>query len=587
MFSLRGICMRFSRYRTLAAAFALAVAALPLAGFPKPASCAAIRLPKPAPNGCRLVVGIVVDQLRADYLERFDDLFGEKGFKRLKAKGAYFANAHYLHACTYTAPGHAVVTTGSTAAVTGIIGNKWYDRETGKLVESVTDDETTGVPEGKGASPRRLIVSTLGDELKAATGGRAKVIGMSLKNRGAILPAGRAADAAYWFDDKRGQMQTSSYYMKELPAWVADFNARRIPDQWFGKAWEKALPESAYARCDADDAPYEGRFAGGGSAFPHVVGRGDKPNSRFYDEFARTPWANDFLADFAAAAIAGEGLGADAIPDVLTISFSANDLAGHAFGPNSHEALDMTVRTDQTLARLLDLVDQKVGLEKTLIFLTSDHGVSPVPEYAQRQRLNSRRIPFEQVAVAIKRALDAKFGEGAWFAGFSAESVYFDLETLAAKRLDRADVERAAAEAALSVGGIAAAFTRTQMLSGALPRTPIAQRVQMAFHPQRGGDVFLVPEPFCFFSDEVSTMATTHGTPYPYDTHVPVLLMGRGVAAGTYLTQASPADIAPTLAVLLGIAAPSGAVGRPLDEALLDRPAAPTRSRERQPANSK
>ncbi|MCS7080787.1 MAG: alkaline phosphatase family protein [Chloracidobacterium sp.] len=521
---------------------------------------------------CRLVVGIIVDQLRADYLERFADLFGEKGFARLRANGAYFPNAYYLHACTYTAPGHAVVTTGSTAAVTGIIGNKWYDRETGKSVESITDDETVGVPDGKGASPRRLLVSTLGDELKTATGGRAKVIGLSLKNRAAILPAGRAADAAYWFDSKRGWMQTSTYYMQKLPDWVTAFNARRLPDQWFGKAWEKSLPESAYACCDADDAPYEGRFTGGGPAFPHVVGRGDKPDARFYDEFTMTPWANDFLVDFAAAAIENEKLGADAVPDLLTISFSANDLVGHVFGPNSHETLDITVRTDRTLARLLDLLDQKVGLDKTLIFLTADHGVSPVPEYAQRRRLNSRRVVFEQVAVAVKRALDAKFGEGRWFAGFSSESVYFDLKTLDEKKLERAAVEQVAAEAALTVPGVAAAFTRTQILSGALPRTPIGQRVQMAFHPQRSGDVFLVPEPFCFFSEEEVTLAATHGTPYPYDTHVPVILMGPGVRPGVYYTEVSPSDIAPTLAALLGVTVPNGAVGRTISEILDNQP---------------
>jgi predicted AlkP superfamily pyrophosphatase or phosphodiesterase len=314
--------------------------------------------------------------------------------------------------------------------------------------------------------------------------------------------------------------------------------------------------------------PDEGHFAGGGTAFPHQVGRGDKPNARFYDDFTMTPWANDFLVEFATAAIENERLGADDIPDVLTISFSANDLVGHAFGPNSHEVLDITVRTDQTLARLLDVIDEKVGLDRTLVFLTADHGVSPVPEYAQQQRLHSYRIPFEQVAVAMKRALEAKFGAGQWFAGFSADSVYFDLATLAEKKLERAEVERVAAEAALTVEGMAAAFTRTQILSGNLPRTPLAERVQMAFHPQRSGDVFLLPEPFCFFSTEEYTTATTHGTPYAYDTHVPVILMGRGIRPGTYRTEASPADIAPTLAVLLGIAPPNGSIGRCLHEAL-------------------
>ncbi len=557
--------MNFSRM--LVAALVLAGTVLPCVGGLGTASCTAAQN-RANTAGYRLVVGIVVDQLRADYLERFDDLFGEKGFKRLKTRGAYFANAHYRHACTYTGPGHAVILTGSTAAITGIIGNKWYDRQSGKSIESITDETTTGVPEGKGASPRRLLVSTLADELKAATGGRSKAIGISLKNRGAILPVGRAADAAYWFDDKRGQMQTSTYYMKELPAWVAAFNARRIPDQWFGKTWEKLLPETAYARCTVDAAPYEGRFAGGGPAFPHQVGRGDKPTARFYEDFTMTPWSNDFLVEFATAAIENERLGADDIPDVLTISFSANDIVGHAFGPNSHEVLDITVRTDQTLARLLDMIDAKVGLDRTLVFLTADHGVSPVPEYAQQQRLHSRRIPFEQVAVAMKRALDARFGAGQWFAGFSAESVYFDLATIAEKKLERAEVEQVAADAALTVEGIADAFTRSQILSGNLPRTPLSERVQMAFHPQRSGDVFLVPEPFCFFGSEEYTTATTHGTPYAYDTHVPVILMGRGIRPGTYWAEASPSDIAPTLAALLGVTPPNGTVGHPLPEAL-------------------
>ncbi|MGQ9895965.1 MAG: alkaline phosphatase family protein [Acidobacteriota bacterium] len=557
--------MGFSRL--LMVALMLASTALPFAWPLTLVSCATAQNRTNA-VGYRLVVGIVIDQLRPDYLERFDDLFGEKGFKRLKARGAYFANAHYRHACTYTAPGHAVILTGSTAAVTGIIGNQWYDRQSGKPIQSITDETTTGVPAGKGASPQRLLVSTLADELKAATAGQAKVIGISLKDRGAILLVGRTANVAYWFDDKRGQMQTSTYYMSELPAWVAAFNAQRIPDRWFGKTWEKLLPESAYARCAPDDAPYEKHFAGGGTAFPHQVGRGDKPNAHFYSDFTMTPWANDFLVDFAVAAIENERLGADETPDVLTISFSANDIVGHAFGPNSHEVLDITVRTDQAIARLLDAIDAKVGLDQTLVFLTADHGVAPVPEYAQQQRLYSRRISFEQVVVAMKRALDAKFGAAPWFAGFSAESVYFDLATLAEKKLRRAEVEQVAAEAALTIEGLAAAFTRSQILFGRMPRTPAAERVQMAFHPQRSGDVFLVPEPFCFFSSEEYTTATTHGTPYAYDTHVPVILMGRSIRSGTYWVEASPADIAPTLAALLGVTPPSGTVGRPLHEAL-------------------
>lgn len=519
-----------------------------------------------AKKGYKLVLGITIDQFRADYLDRFADLFGKGGFKRLTTGGAYYASAHYRHACTYTAPGHGVILTGSAPAINGIIGNAWYDRETGKNVESITDDRYQAVPAGRSAAPTRLLVTTVGDELKSATGGRAKVIGISLKDRSAILPAGKSADAAYWFDVKTGTMQTSTYYMKELPAWATLFNAAKPVDQWFGKKWEKTLPAAAYERCDVDDAPYEGKFAGGGHAFPHTVGVGKAPDAVFYNDFTKTPWANELLVDFAEDALVNEQLGADDVPDILSVSFSANDILGHYFGPNSQEVLQMTVDTDRAVARLLDIVDKRVGLENTLIFLTADHGVGPIPEYSQTHKLGGARISPESIREAAFKALVAKFGEGEWFSGAASDTIYLNLNTIKAKNLDRHDVECVVGEAALTVPGVAAYFTRSQLLNGPLPQTDIARRVQLAFNAERSGDVYFVPRPYCFFS-EGSSIATTHGTPYEYDTHVPVLVMGRGLKPGRYLMEASPSDIAPTLAALLGISAPSGNIGRVLTEA--------------------
>jgi predicted AlkP superfamily pyrophosphatase or phosphodiesterase len=559
MLSFRSLTVRLSTLLFLAVAFTLNAA---------PSLAQKRSAPKsPASPKIRLVLGITIDQFREDYLDRFGDLYGEGGFKRLIKGGALFANAHYLHACTYTAPGHGVILTGSVAAQTGIIGNSWYDRESGRNIESITDPKYVGVPSGKGSAPTRLLVTTLGDQMKMATGGQSRVIGVSLKDRSAILPAGRNADAAYWFDSKSGAMQTSTYYMEKLPAWVEAFNARKIPDGWFGKSWEKILPEAAYARSDRDDAPYEGRFAGGGQTFPHIIGVGAKPDVRFYEDFTKTPWSNDMLVDFAAAALENERLGADDAPDVLSVSFSANDILGHAFGPFSQEMEDMTVRTDRSIARLLDIVDKRVGLANTLVFLTADHGVAPIPEYSQTRRLGGRRISEKAILDAVYKALVKEYGEGEWIVGASADSLYLNLETIQAKKLDRDDVECTAGEAALTVPGVATYFTRTQLLNGPLPPTDIARRVVMAFNPQRSGDVYLVPEPFAFFSEGISA-GTTHGTPYPYDTHVPVLLMGRGVRPGKYLSEASPSDIAPTLAALLGVAAPSGTVGKILREAV-------------------
>ena len=513
----------------------------------------------------RLVVGIVIDQFRYDYLTRFEDQFVEGGFKRLLTQGANFTDANYLHTPTYTAPGHATFMSGTTPAHNGIVGNDWYDRETGKVTTSVADGKVKllGGREGGGASPHRLIGTTLGDEMKLASQGRSKVIGVSLKDRSAILPAGKRPDGAYWFDGVTGSFVSSTYYFPDLPEWVKKFNQEQHSSNYFGKSWERLLPEEAYQRSAPDDSAYEGSTMG--RTFPHVLkGNEEKPGSRFYNAFQASPFANDLLANLAKAAIENENLGADDTPDLLTISFSSNDLVGHEFGPYSQEVQDITLRTDRTLADLFAYLDRRIGSGRTLIVLTADHGVAPVPEQVQQLGYGGR-LEVSAVTNAIEKALDEKYGDEKWILSTSNGNVYFDLSAIERKKIAVEEAEAMAAAATVKIPGIADCFTRTQILAGQLPQTRMAKSIALGFHPQRNGNLVILSEPYYFFGRSI---ATTHGTPYNYDTHVPVMLWGPGIRPGRYHQPSSPADIAPTLAELLKIDFPSNRLGRILGEAL-------------------
>ena len=514
----------------------------------------------------RLVVGVVIDQFRYDYLTRFEDQFGEGGFKRLLNGGAVFTNANYIHTPTYTACGHATFMSGATPSMNGIIANEWYDRETSKVVTSVSDNSTKllGGKEGaSGSSPHRLIGSTLGDELKLTTLGKAKVVGVSHKDRSAVLPAGKRPEGAYWYSLDNGNFISSDYYFSDLPGWVKKFNSEQHCNRHFGAKWERLLPESAYQRSLPDDVP--GEKSPFGNTFPHIVtGNHDKISKEFYDDFEKTPFANDYLLDFAKAAIENEKLGMDDVTDLLTISFSANDLLGHKFGPYSQEVQDMTLRTDRTMANLLSYLDQKVGVGQWVLALTADHGVSPVPEQTQKLGYGGR-VSTKQVTDAIEAALDKQFGEEKWILSFTYGNAYLDEAAAARRKVSMEEVERAASQAVKTVPGVAEGFTHTQLLSGRLPANAIAQSVAKGFFGSRNGNLIVVPRPFYLLA---STDAATHGSPYGYDTHVPVLFYGAGIAAGSHQTVSSPADIAPTLAALLKIEIPSNAIGRILTEAL-------------------
>jgi predicted AlkP superfamily pyrophosphatase or phosphodiesterase len=541
----------------------------------------------------RLVLLVVVDQFRYDYLERFGDLFVENGIRRLMRQGAQWTEANYDHYPTYTAPGHATMMTGAWPAETGIVGNEWPDRETGQRVTSVSDEteRLLGGGEGEaGASPRRLMASTIGDELRLTTNDRSKVIGISVKDRSAILPAGRHASAAYWFNTQSGKMVSSTYYFKELPGWVQKYNEARPADKYFGARWQRLLPESEYLkRMGADTPPWEniGRVAGDTNSFPHIItGGASGPGRDFYNALDYSPFSNDLLLSFATQAITNEGLGDDEDTDILSVSFSANDYVGHRYGTYSQELMDITVRVDRQIAALLDFVDRRVGLKNTIVIFTADHGAGLLPEHADALRLglNGGRVFVADVLRAIRQAISARYnpknrtpdptadyiyqyrlGERLLDAFYKGQ-LYFNPVALKRDGVEQAEIERIAGEAAMTVKGISRYFTRTQLELGSIsPADPVARRVLHGFYPRHSGDVIILTDPFVQLSDV--TVTDLHGSPYAYDTHVPLIIMGSGLLPGRYRQRAAPSDIAPTLAAILRLQAPSNSVGRVLSEA--------------------
>jgi len=537
---------------------------------------AAMRTADPKP---KLVLLIVVDQFRYDYLERFGDLFTTGGFRRLMNEGALFTNANYDYVPTFTACGHAAIFSGSVPAYNGIVGNFWFDRESGKLRVMVSDDSahlvTAGGPSEKSgaASPRSLIGTTIGDQMRLANNFQSKVIAASLKDRSAVLPGGQRPTGAFWFNEATGEFVSSDYYSKELPGWVKKFRAGNHADKYFGAKWERVLPPDAYKRAQAENLPIQRSALG--LHFPYVITAGEqKPGQNFYTAFELTPFASEYLADFSKAALEAESLGADEFPDLLSISFSSPDLLGHAYGPDSQEVEDSFVRLDRLIADLLGYVDKKVGLANTIVAVTGDHGVAPVPEYMKSKGFDAARLSSNEAINTANKALGARFGEGKWVINFVNDQLYLDQKLIAERKIDPAEAERVAGEAALKLEGVVNYFTRSQIVEGRMPAGPIARRVINGFNRERCGDVWLITKPLCFFIE--GELPTTHGSPYNYDTHVPVIFFGSGVRPGRYNAECSPSDIAPTLAALLGVEPPSNRTGRALVEAIASTIQGPT-----------
>lgn len=502
----------------------------------------------PATADTRLVLLIAVDQFRYDYLTRFRSEY-TAGFKRLLENGAVFTNNYLEHYPTVTAVGHATMLSGATPSVSGIIGNDWFDRETGKSVASITDDtvKPVGDADAANASPRRLLVSTLGDEMKLASSapkGAAnapRVIGISLKDRAAILPAGRGADAAYWFDTKTGSFVSSTYYMKDVPEWVRAFNNRRPADSLAGQAW-LALSVGT----------------------PVLKQLPKETDSKLYEAVYGSPFGNQMLMEFTSTAIAEERLGQRGVVDLLSVSFSSNDSVGHTFGPDSPQVRDIAIRTDRAIGQLLDRIDKLVGLQHTIVALTADHGVAPVPETLTERSLPGGRMTNKELFGAIEQALTHRFGDGDWLMGTSGSSPYLNYDLIAKKQLDATEVRRIAAAAAMSVPHVARVYTRDQLIRGEVANDFIGSRVVRGFNAERSGDLEIILEPYWMRQ----ATGTTHGTPYNYDAHIPLILMGRGIKPGRYPGRVALNDLAPTLASLIDVDAPNGSSGRVLTEAL-------------------
>ncbi|HEX2862772.1 MAG TPA: alkaline phosphatase family protein [Lacunisphaera sp.] len=524
-----------------------------------------------------LVVVISIDQFRADYLERFRGHFGPGGFRLLMEHGAYFANCHHRHSLTKTAPGHAVMLTGVHADINGIIGNDWVDRETFKSVSCVGDDsvQPLGLPPAVMAalpgpdsaavprSPRNLLVTTVGDELKLARGGRPKVIGIAEKHRAAILTSGKLADAAYFMES--GRMISSTYYMKELPEWVREWNAAGKLDAYFGKVWDRVLPPAAYAIQGPDDAPGEDDQAAGlGRTLPKkIVGRDNAIGPAFYSALQNTPFGNEVVADFARTAIVQENLGGrPGITDILCLGFSANDHVGHLYGPDSHEVMDMVVRTDRLLEEFLQFLDQRVGLQKCVIVLTADHGVPPLPEriHALSPHIPAGRIDGAKLLAACEAALTEKFGQvadqGRWLVRDDASLLILPA-ALKEKNLAARDVQAVVRDALLALDFVQAAYTREQLERGDVDDDR-GRQMLLSFNRARSGDVFYQAKPYYFSR----ATGSNHGTPYNYDTHVPLLWYGAAVKPGVHNERVGVNDLAPTLARLLGLPAPPWSTGQ-------------------------
>jgi len=513
----------------------------------------------------RLVLLVVVDQLRGDAPWRLRDRFGSEGFNYLLANGTAFANAHYAHAPTMTAAGHATLMTGGGAAQHGQVANEWFDLELGQRVYSVGDPGQPLVGgEGEGRSPRHLESSTFGDELVLASGGRSRVFAVSIKDRAAVLMAGRKGKA-YWYAKSSGHFVTSAYYHSELPGWLRRWNGSGAAGRYAGQQWGLLQPAEYYRFDGPDDAAWERPEEDLGRTFPHPFP--ERAGEALYRALPNTPMGDELTLAVVEALVAAERPGQGEATDLLAVSFSATDYIGHAYGPWSLEMEDNLLRLDRTLAALLALVDREVGLDQVLVVLASDHGSAAAPEYLAAHGFDAGRVDPPAMMARLNQALKRRFGVDrdlalAWW----NPGIYLDLEAIGASGLAADEVERALAVEALHEPGIRWAFTRSDLLAGRVPGLPEAARVAAGFHPARSGNVIVVPRNGWYLGAERLDNAAMHGSPYAYDTHVPLMLVGPGIGKRTVYRPVAPRDLAPTLSAYLGVAPPSGSIGVPLVE---------------------
>lgn len=533
----------------------------------------------------KLVVGIVIDQMRFDYLYKYRERYGQDGFNRLMREGYNFKNTNYPYAPTFTAPGHSSIYTGTTPSVHGIIDNSWFDRDSGKIIENVSDTTVSLVgsarPNPAGASPHNLLTTTITDQLRMASNFRSKVISISLKDRGAILPGGHAANAAYWHDleTSPGYFVSSTYYMEALPDWVSKFNSQGKSDAYLNTTWNTLYPLDTYVQSAPDDNPYE-RAIGGKSipTFPYdfkSIRERYKDRGGEYQFLWLSPYGNSLLTEFALETLKNERLGQGKFTDFLCMSYTVSDVIGHTLGPQSVELEDTYLRLDKEIAQLLNSLDASPGKGNYVLFLTADHGAVPVVSYLKDNKLPGGVASIPRYKYELTNYLNSKYGAFEWIQRFESEHVYLNHRLIAERKLNPQDLEQDIASFLVNMDGISWALTAHQLQSEAYP-DGMKSLLQKGYDPKRSGDVLLSFDPGFVPQTNASMtvdkmQGTTHGSGYTYDRHVPLLWYGKGIPSGESVRSVSPTDIAVTLALMLDIQFPSGSDAQPLLELFLKK----------------
>jgi predicted AlkP superfamily pyrophosphatase or phosphodiesterase len=511
----------------------------------------------------KLVIGLVVDQMRWDYLYRYYDRYRAGGFKRLVNEGFSAENTMIPYTPTYTACGHSSIYTGSVPAINGIIGNNWYDPELGRDVYCTEDKEVQTIGSSSSAgqmSPKNLLTTTITDELRLATNFKSKVIGISLKDRGSILPAGHSANAAYWYDGESGNWISSSYYMKQLPAWVDAYNKQKHTNKFYAGNWNTLFPLDSYGQSTTDNNPYEGLYKGESTTtFPHKLSDAIDKN---FDLIRSTPFGNTMTLDLAKLAISEEALGKGAYTDFLAVSCSSTDYIGHQFGPNSIEAEDTYLRLDKDLESFFLYLDQTVGKGNYLFFLTADHGAAHVPKFMAENKMPGGVVSDKKIAADLNKAIEQEFKIKQSVILVMNNQVIYNKPELAKTEADFDDIKKFSIDFLRHQAGVLDAVDIANVSTATLPEA-IKTRITNGYNARRSGDVYIILKSNWF--DGVAT-GTTHGAWNPYDTHIPLVFMGWNVKPGKTNKTHYMTDIAPTLAAMLRIQMPSGSVGEPISE---------------------
>jgi predicted AlkP superfamily pyrophosphatase or phosphodiesterase len=505
----------------------------------------------------KLVIGIVVDQMRWDYLYRYQSRYTPHGFKRLLGEGFSCENTFIPYTPTTTAAGHTCVYTGSVPSLHGIMGNSWYSKTLKRTINCVDDDSVRPVGSGSAAgkmSPKNLWSNTITDELNLAQNFQSKTISIALKDRGAILPGGHTANAAYWFDNNTGGWITSTYYRADLPAWIQKMNAAKLPAAALKKNWEPLYAANSYAQSAADNNDYEGKIPGGGNIFPYHT---DTITRNSFETFRYLPAANTFVFETGKAAIENEGLGAGQTTDFLALSFSSTDYVGHTFGPNSREAEDMYLRFDRDLGDFLAYLDKRLGKGQYLLFLTADHGVAHISGFNEEHQLPGGVLNGTAIRSALNASLQQVFGATPLVASFSNYQVYLNDSLLKAKQLDRDAVKKVIIESLLATEGVAKAIDLEKIMITPLPAR-LQQMLSNGYNQKLSGDIQLIPLPQWYSG---GTTGASHGVWNAYDAHIPLVWFGWKIKHGKTTRETYMYDIAPTLAALLQIQMPNSSIG--------------------------